>query len=78
MWTKDIQKQFFGRQNEFENVPLLVTISVACTDVMPLCRSRSYFTTEGRSVSQSVSKSWYRVPFWDLPPDITSCRNVAV
>jgi hypothetical protein len=24
------------------------------------------------------SKSWYRVPLWELRPDITSCRNVAV
>jgi hypothetical protein len=30
------------------------------------------------TVSQSVSMSWYRVPTWDLRPDITSCRNVAV
>jgi hypothetical protein len=30
------------------------------------------------SVSQSVSMSWYRAPLWDLRPDITSCRNVAV
>jgi hypothetical protein len=37
-------------------------------------RSRSYFTTDG----QSVSMSWYRAPLWDLQPDITSCRNVAV
>jgi hypothetical protein len=22
--------------------------------------------------------SWYRAPLWDLRPDITSCRNVAV
>jgi hypothetical protein len=35
---------------------------------------RSYFTTDG----QSVSMSWYRAPLWDLRPDITSCRNVAV
>jgi hypothetical protein len=35
---------------------------------------RSYFTTD----SQSVSMSWYRVPLWDLRPDITSCRNVSV
>jgi hypothetical protein len=34
--------------------------------------SRSYFTTDG----QSVSTSWYRAPLWDLQPDITSCRNV--
>jgi hypothetical protein len=34
--------------------------------------------TVGQSVSQSVSMSWYRAPFWDLRPDITSCRNVAV
>jgi hypothetical protein len=27
---------------------------------------------------QSVSMSWYRAPLWDLRPDITSCRNVAV
>jgi hypothetical protein len=31
---------------------------------------RSYFTTD--------SMSWYRAPLWDLRPDITSCRNVAV
>jgi hypothetical protein len=37
-------------------------------------RSRSYFTTD----SQSVSLSWYRAPLWDLRPEITSCRNVAV
>jgi hypothetical protein len=28
--------------------------------------------------SRSVSMSWYRAPLWDLRPDITSCRNVAV
>jgi hypothetical protein len=33
-----------------------------------------YFTTDG----QSVSMSCYRAPLWDLRPDITSCRNVAV
>jgi hypothetical protein len=27
---------------------------------------------------QSVSMSWYRVPLWDLQPDIISCENVAV
>jgi hypothetical protein len=27
---------------------------------------------------QSVSISWYRVPLWNLRPDIISCRNVAV
>jgi hypothetical protein len=37
-------------------------------------RSRSYFTTD----SQSVSMSWYRAPLWDLRPDITSSRNIAV
>jgi hypothetical protein len=35
---------------------------------------RSYITTDGRS----ASISWYRAPLWDLRPDITSCRNVAV
>jgi hypothetical protein len=35
----------------------------------------SYFTTDGRSVSQYILVS---SPFWDLRPDITSCRNVAV
>jgi hypothetical protein len=30
------------------------------------------------SVNQSVSMSWYRTPLWDLRPDITCCRNVAV
>jgi hypothetical protein len=33
-----------------------------------------YFMTDGLSVSMS----WYRAPLWDLRPDITSCRNVAV
>jgi hypothetical protein len=28
-------------------------------------------------VSQSASMSWCRAPLWALPPDITSCRNVA-
>jgi hypothetical protein len=37
-------------------------------------RSRSYFTT----ASQSVSMSWYLAPLWDMRPDITSCRSVAV
>jgi hypothetical protein len=37
-------------------------------------QSRSYFTAD----SQSVNMSWYRVPLWDLRPDIISCRNVAV
>jgi hypothetical protein len=35
---------------------------------------RSYFTTDG----QSVSMSWYRAPLWDLWQDITSYRHVAV
>jgi hypothetical protein len=26
----------------------------------------------------TVSMSWYRVPMWDLQPDIISCRNVVV
>jgi hypothetical protein len=30
------------------------------------------------TVGQSVSMSWYRTPLWDLRPDSTSCRNVAV
>jgi hypothetical protein len=38
------------------------------------CRSPSYFTTDG----QSVSTSLYRVPLCDFRPDITSCRNVEV
>jgi hypothetical protein len=37
-------------------------------------RSRSYFTTD----DLSVSVSWYQAPLWDLRPDITSCRHVAV
>jgi hypothetical protein len=43
-------------------------------NVLRKLRSRSYFTTDGHSVSMS----WYRAPLWDLRPDITSCRNVAV
>jgi hypothetical protein len=39
-------------------------------------RSRSYFTTDSQSVSQSVSMSWYRASLWDLRPDIISCLNV--
>jgi hypothetical protein len=31
-----------------------------------------------QSVSQYVSMSWYRAPLYDLRPDITSCRKVAV
>jgi hypothetical protein len=34
--------------------------------------------TVSQSVSQSVSMSWYRAPLWDLRPDITSWRKVAV
>jgi hypothetical protein len=34
--------------------------------------SRNYFTSD----SQSANMSWYRVPLWDLRPDIISCRNV--
>jgi hypothetical protein len=39
-----------------------------------ISEGRSYFRTDG----QSVSMSWYRAPLWHLQPDITSCRNVAV
>jgi hypothetical protein len=38
-------------------------------------RSRSYFTTDDQSVSQYVFVS---SPLWDLWPDISSCRKVAV
>jgi hypothetical protein len=38
------------------------------------CEGQSYFTNEGLSVSMS----WYRVPLWDLRPDIISCPNVAI
>jgi hypothetical protein len=34
-------------------------------------RSRSYFTTDGQSVRQSVTMSWCRVPFWGPWPDFT-------
>jgi hypothetical protein len=37
-------------------------------------KSHSHVTTD----FQSVSMSWCRVSLWDLRPDITSCRNVAV
>jgi hypothetical protein len=37
-----------------------------------------YFTTDGQSVSQSVSMSWYREPLCDLRLDINSSKNVAV
>jgi hypothetical protein len=30
------------------------------------------------TVIHSVSMSWYRATLWDLRPDITSCRNVAI
>jgi hypothetical protein len=43
-----------------------------------ISQSQSYFMTDGRSVSQSVSMSWYRAPLWHLRPDITSCRHIAV
>jgi hypothetical protein len=59
-------------------VPLVYT---QVSGSLQLCRGRltllgggSYFMTGG----QSVSMSWYRAPLWDLRPDITSCRNVAV
>jgi hypothetical protein len=48
-------------------------INVAIT-IMDIIRSRSYFTTDG----QSASMCWYRAPLWDLRPDITFSRNVAV
>jgi hypothetical protein len=34
--------------------------------------------TVSQSVSQSVIMSWCRAPLWDLRPDSTSCRSVAV
>jgi hypothetical protein len=34
-------------------------------------RSRSHVVTDGQSVSQSISTSWYRAPLRDLRPDIT-------
>jgi hypothetical protein len=39
---------------------------------------KSKLLYDWQSVSQSVSMSWYRAPLWDLRPDVTSCRNVAV
>jgi hypothetical protein len=33
--------------------------------------SRSYFTTDGQSVSQSVSMSWCRAPLWGPWPDFS-------
>jgi hypothetical protein len=44
----------------------------------PLWREDEVEVTLRLTVSQSVSMSWYRVPLWDLWPDIISCRNVAV
>jgi hypothetical protein len=40
-------------------------------DQILLLEGRTYFTTDGRSVSMS----WYRAPLWDLRPDITSCSR---
>jgi hypothetical protein len=50
-------------------------------DICPNRRSQSYFTsvTLGQSVSQSVSQYvLVSIPLWDLCPDISSCRKVAV
>jgi hypothetical protein len=53
---------------------LLGTADYALLVTRRRSQSRSYFTTDG----QSVSMSWYRALLLDLRPDIISCRNVAV
>jgi hypothetical protein len=47
---------------------------------LALCRLNSLLKLKLKSRYdwRSVRMSWYRAPLWDLRPDITSCRNVAV
>jgi hypothetical protein len=40
--------------------------------------SKSKLLYDWRSVSQSVSMSWYRASLWHMWPDITSCQKVVV
>jgi hypothetical protein len=49
-----------------------------CAYDCSLSKLKSKLLYDWQSVSQSVNISWYRVPLWDLRPDIISCRNVAV
>jgi hypothetical protein len=55
-------------------IPQVAQLYPRALGLVSRSRSRSYFTTG----SQSANMSWYRVPLWDLRPDIISCRNVAV
>jgi hypothetical protein len=45
---------------------------------LPKPRGEVRLLYDWRSVSQSVSMSWYRAPLCDLRPDITSCLKFAV
>jgi hypothetical protein len=45
---------------------------------MGISWNKSKLLYNWRTVSQSINMSWYRAPLWDLLPDVTSCRNVAV
>jgi hypothetical protein len=47
-------------------------VSPLCCSVVSLGQVRLLYDW------RSVSMFWYRAPLWDLRPDITSCRNVAV
>jgi hypothetical protein len=61
------------------------SICIICTNMLSVLVDYlgNWLTTEVEvtlrlTVSQSVSMSWYRVPLWDLRPDIISCPNVAI
>jgi hypothetical protein len=68
------------RCNQFHKVQhIVITITWSWTllqkmSVVQSLKSKSKLLYDW----QSVSMSWYRAPLWDLRPDITSCRNVAV
>jgi uncharacterized protein (DUF2252 family) len=64
------QQEKYNCKNAFRNGTLIRSTSVEVEVTLRL--------TVSQSVSQSVSMSLYRAPLWDLQPDITSCRNVAV
>jgi hypothetical protein len=71
-WSSPKSKSRYNRQpvNQYVLVPSPCRFRGAPSEV----EDQSYYTTDSRSVRMS----WYWTPLWDLRPDITSCRNVAL
>jgi hypothetical protein len=64
---------------EFFLIWKCIELAAVCSNTcLKLVQNYEVEVTLWLTVSQSVSMSWYRAPLWDLRPDITSCRDVAV